>query len=221
MPVTSKSFVVIGLGTFGKTVASELTDYGDEVLGIDIDESTVGDMADVLQETVIADARDEKALREAGVGQCDLAVVAIGEDLEANIVCAMNVKVIGVKEIWAKALSRTHHRILSRLGVDRVIHAEREMGQRVAEMLHNPMVRDYVSVGNGFYVVNMIVPEEMEGKTVSSLALGERFELRCLEVMRGSMSMLEGGEDPTLEADDRMLVLGRRAKLRDFSDSLC
>ena len=187
MPVTSKSFVVIGLGTFGKTVASELTDYGDEVLGIDIDESTVGDMADVLQETVIADARDEKALREAGVGQCDLAVVAIGEDLEANIVCAMNVNVIGVKEIWAKALSRTHHRILSRLGVDRVIHAEREMGQRVAEMLHNPMVRDYVSVGNGFYVVNMIVPEEMEGKTVSSLALGERFELRCLEVMRGSM----------------------------------
>ncbi|MDH3663044.1 MAG: NAD-binding protein, partial [Alphaproteobacteria bacterium] len=121
MPVTSKSFVVIGLGTFGRTVASELTDYGDEVLGIGIDESTVGDMADVLQETVIADARDEKALREAGVGQCDLAVVAIGEDLEANIVCAMNVKVIGVKEIWAKALSRTHHRILSRLGVDRAI----------------------------------------------------------------------------------------------------
>ena len=220
MTATSRSFAVIGLGTFGRTVAAELTDYGDPVLGIDIDEAAVGDMADVLQESVIADARDERALREAGVGHCEIAVVAIGEDLEANIVCAMNVKVIGVKEIWAKAMSRTHHRILSRLGVDRIIHAEREMGQRIAEMLHNPMVRDYVSVGNGFYVVNMLVPEDMAGQSLSSLKLGENFELRCLEVMRGSKSVLGADNDPELVEDDRLLVLGRRANLRDFSDSL-
>lgn len=218
--MTSRSFVVIGLGTFGSTVASELTDYGNAVLGIDIDENAVSALADSLQETVIADARNEKALREAGVGQCDIAVVAIGEDLEANIVCAMNVKLIGVEQIWAKAMSRTHHRILSRLGVDRVVHAEREMGQRIAEMLHNPLVRDYVSVGNGFYVVNIVVPEDMAGQTVSSLDLEERFELRCLEVMRGTRSMLTGGGDPELAADDHLLVLGRRSKLRDFSDSL-
>lgn len=220
MPPTSRSFAVIGLGRFGSTIASELTDYGDAVLGIDIAEGPVGDMADVLRETVIADARDEKALREAGIGHCDIAVIAIGEELEASIVCAMNVKVIGVKQIWAKAMSRTHHRILSRLGVDRVIHAEQEMGQRIAEMLHNPMVRDYVSVGNGFYVINMLVPDDMAGETVSSLSLDERFELRCLDVMRGSKSLMVNGEDPELEAEDRMLVLGRRANLRNFSDSL-
>lgn len=220
MTKTSRSFAVIGLGTFGRTVAKELTDYGDPVLGIDIEESAVADMAAVLQEAVIANARDENALRDAGVGHCDIAVVAIGEDLEANIVCAMNVKVIGVKEIWAKAMSRTHHRILSRLGVDRVIHAEREMGQRIAEMLHNPMVRDYVSVGNGFYVVNMRVPEDMAGRSLLSLKLEEDFELRCLEIMRGSKSVLRGDGNPELQEDDRLLVLGRRAKLRDFSDSL-
>ncbi|NJO38765.1 MAG: TrkA family potassium uptake protein [Rhizobiales bacterium] len=220
MAVELRSFVVIGLGTFGSTVASELTDYGNPVLGIDIDEQAVSNMADILQETVIADARNEKALRDAGVGQCDVAVVAIGEDLEANIVCAMNVKLIGVKQIWAKAMTRTHHRILARLGVDRVVHAEREMGQRIAEMLHNPMVRDYVSIGNGFYVVNIIVPEDIAGQTLSSLQLGERFELRCLEVMRGSRSILKDTGDPELEEGDHLLVLGRRAKLRDFSDSL-
>ncbi|MEZ5930954.1 MAG: TrkA family potassium uptake protein [Alphaproteobacteria bacterium] len=220
MSVAPRSFVVIGLGTFGSTVASELTDYGNPVLGIDIDEQAVADMADVLHETVIADARNEKALREAGVGQCDIAVVAIGEDLEANIVCAMNVKLIGVDQIWAKAMSRTHHRILSRLGVDRVVHAEREMGQRVAEMLHNPMVRDYLSIGNGFYVVNILVPGDTAGQTLSSLRLEERFQLRCLGVMRGSKSILEHDRDPELEEDDHLLVLGRRAKLREFSDSL-
>lgn len=220
MVAKSRSFVIVGLGTFGRTVATELTDYGDQVLGIDIDEGAVGNMADILQDAVIADARDEKALREAGVGSCDVAVVAIGEDLEANIVCAMNMKVIGVEEIWAKAMTRTHHRILSRLGVDRVVHAEREMGQRIAEMLHNPIVRDYVSLGNGFYAVNIVVPEEMEGKMLSSLALDEDFDLRCLEVMRGSKCVLEKKADIELEEDDRLLVLGRRTDLRKFSDSL-
>jgi trk system potassium uptake protein TrkA len=215
-----RSFAVIGLGTFGKVIATELAEFGNYVLGIDTASAPVNEIASLLNETVIADARDEQALREAGVGQCDVAVVAIGEDLEANIVCAMNVKIIGVETLWAKANTRTHHRILSRLGVDRVIHAERQMGQRVAQMLHNPLVRDYVAMGNGFYAVNIVVPESMEGKKVSSLKLGESFDLKALEIMRGTESVATGGADPVLECDDRMLVLGRRDKLRAFSDSL-
>ena len=191
------------------------------MLGIDIDEAAVGDMADVLQEAVIADARDEKALREAGINGCDVAVIAIGEDLEANIVAAMNVKVIGVKEIWAKAMTRTHHRILSRLGVDRVIHVEREIGQRIAEMLHNPLVRDYVSVGNGFYVVTMVVSEDMDGQV--------HLVARSRRALRSSLSRNHArqqvGADRRRRSDarrpeDRLLVLGKRDRLREFSDSL-
>ena len=215
----SRSFAVIGLGTFGSTVAADLAKFGNFVLGIDIESEPVSAMADDLRESMIADGRDENALREAGVGQCDVVVVGIGA-LEANIVCAMNAKVIGIDEIWAKALSRTHHRILSRLGVDRVIQPERLMGQRVAQMLHNPLVRDYVSMGNGFYAVTIVVPKALEGRKLGDLGLESTFSLRCVEVMRGSEHLSKGTDETEIAEDDRLLVLGRRSDLRDFSDSL-
>lgn len=215
---TPHTFAVVGLGTFGSTVAGDLAEIGNHVLGIDIADGPVSAMADTLHETLIADARDEQALREAGVGQCDMVLVAIGNDLEANIVSVMNVKLIGVKQVWAKATSRTHHRILSRLGVDRVVHPERQMGQRIAQMLHNPLVRDYVSLGNGFYAISVVVSESMSDRSVSSLRLTEDFDLKCLDVMRGSKRLTEDTSDPILAVDDRMLVLGKRPNLRHFSD---
>lgn len=214
----SRSFAIIGLGTFGRTVAAELTEAGNDVFGIDISDKAAAAMADTLRETVIADARDEQALREAGIDQCETVLVAIGEDLEANIVSVMNVKVIGVKQVWAKASTRTHHRILSRIGADRVVHPERQMGQRVAQMLHNPLVRDYVSMGNGYYAISVNVPESMAEHRVSELKLGEDFDLRCLNVMRGSQWLSDEEDDPMLKLEDSMLILGKRASLRTFSD---
>src|SRR5690606_38158040 len=118
---------------------------------------------------VIADSRDEEALRQAGVGDYDVAVVAIGDETEASVLCTMNVKLLGVDMIWAKALSRTHHRILTKLGADRVIHPEQAVGQHIAQMLHNPLVRDYLSLGNGYYIIDLRVPETLHGKTLDTL----------------------------------------------------
>ncbi len=216
----NRSFVVIGLGTFGSTVAAELARAGNYVLGIDIDERNVSRLADTLAEAVIADGRDEEALREAGVGSYDTALIAIGEDLEANVLCTMHVKVLGVDTVWVKALSRTHHRILAKLGVDRVILAEQEMGQHIAQMLHNPLVRDYISLGNGFHIVDFRVPGQIGGKRVGELELSERFQLRCLGLMRGSEFISCQTGETALQEDDKLLLLGRRDELRDFGDSL-
>lgn len=215
-----RNFVVIGLGTFGRTIATELVSFGNHVLGIDSDESRVNDVAEELSEAVIADSRDEDALREAGVDQYDVAVVAIGEDLESNVLCTMNVKLLGVKQIWVKALNRTHHRILTKLGADRVIHPEQEVGWHVAQMLHNPLVRDYLSLGNGYYIVDLNVPEKFNGKPLVELKLSEHENLRCLGLMRGSKFIENDHTETTLEADDKLLVLGQRDELRDFGDSL-
>ena len=215
-----RNFVVIGLGTFGRTIATELFGFGNHVLGIDNDESRVDDAVDELSEAVIADSRDEEALREAGVDQYDVAVVAIGEDLESNVLCTMNVKLLGVKQVWVKALNRTHHRILTKLGADRVIHPEQEIGRHVAQMLHNPLVRDYLSLGNGCYIVDLSVPEKFNGKPLSKLKLAEHENLRCLGLMRGSEFIENDDSEITLEAEDKLLVLGRRDELRDFGDSL-
>jgi trk system potassium uptake protein TrkA len=216
---TNRSFVIIGLGTFGSTVANELARFGNRVLGIDVNEKPVSDLADTLSEAVIADGRDEEALRQAGAHQYDVALVAIGEDLEANILCTMNVKLLGIKTVWVKALSRTHHRILTKMGADRVIQPEQEIGQHIAQMLHNPAVRDYLSLGNNFHVINISVPEHLDGHSIKDLDIEAEEGLRCLGLMRGS-EFFTCDPDLHLKTDDKLLVLGRRAELRRFGDSL-
>jgi trk system potassium uptake protein TrkA len=212
--------VVLGLGTFGRTIATELATYGNHVLGIDSDEGHVNDVAEELSEAIIADTRDEEALREAGVDQYDVAVVTIGEDIEASVLTTMNVKLLGVDQIWAKADSRTHHRILTKLGADRVVHPEREVGQHIAQMLHNPLVRDYLSLGNGYHIVDLSVPEKLHGEPFEALKFSEHDQLRCLGIMRGSEYVETADEQAVLEADDKLLILGQRDELRDFSESL-
>lgn len=213
-----RSFAVIGLGTFGSTVASELARFGNPVLGIDTEERILTRLSDTLTEAIIADGRDEAALREAGVGNYDVAVVAIGEDLEANILCTMNVKLLGVETIWVKAMSRTHHRILSKLGVQRVVLPEQEIGQHIAQMLHNPMVRDYVSLGNGYHVVELIVPEGMTGQSVADQNLGDGYDLRALGAMRESSYLTCEDGGLILQEGDKLLLLGRSSDLRRFAD---
>lgn len=215
-----RNIVVIGLGTFGHTIATELAGFGNYVLGIDSDEERVNGIVEELPEAVILDCRDEDALREAGVGDYDVAVVALGHDIEASVLATMNVKLLGVDAIWVKAISRTHHRILSKLGADRVVQPEQDAGRHVAQMLHNPLLRDYLSLGNGYYIVDLRVPENLHGETVQALKLEKSPELRCMGIMRGT-DYLEPTDDSTvLEADDKLLVLGKRDELRDFSERL-
>jgi len=215
-----RNFAVIGLGVFGRTIATELAGFGNHVLGIDSRDDNVNAVAGTLAEAAIADCRDEDALRQAGVGSYDVAVVAMGDDLEASVLCTMNVKLLGVETIWVKAISRTHHRILTKLGADRVIHPEQEVGQHVAQMLHNPLVRDYLSLGNGYYIVDLRVPEKLHGRGLGKLALNKHPNLECLGIMRGSERLEPKGDQTILEADDKLLLLGRRDELRDFGDSL-
>lgn len=215
-----RSFAVIGLGSFGSSVARELARFGNYVLGIDILERNVSQLADELSEAVIADGRDEDALREAGLGSYDVVLVAIGEDLEASVLCTMNVKMLGVETVWVKALSRTHHRILAKLGVDRVVQVEQEIGLHVAQRLHNPAIRDYMALGNGYYVVNIEIPERLAGRTLASLGIADAFEVRCLGIMRGTDHLNSAKTGLKLEEGDRMLVLGQRQELRRFGDSL-
>lgn len=211
---------MIGLGTFGSTVASELARFGNPVLGIDTDERNVTRLADVLTEAVIADGKDEAALKEAGVGNYDVAVIAIGEDLEANILCTMHVKMLGVETIWVKALNKTHHRILSKLGADRVILPEQEIGQHIGQMLHNPLIRDYVSLGNGYHVVDLKVPALLDGVSIKEMSLAETYELRALGAMRESQFLSCENGELRLKEGDKLLLLGKRPDLRRYGDDL-
>lgn len=219
MAIPSKSFAVIGLGVFGSSVAEELVRFGNYVLGVDQDEKRVARLAGKLSEAVITDATDQQALSDLGIGKYDVVVVTVGEDLEASILCLMNARALGAKMIWVKASSRTHHRILSRLGADRIVHPEEEYGQHIAQMLHNPLVKDYVKLGNGFHVFNIEVSSRSDGKSLESLGLAE-FELRALGLMRGSNYIGCSSTEVILQKGDLLLLLGRRVDLRRFTNSL-
>ena len=220
MSSRNRSFVVIGLGTFGSTVARDLARFGNHVIGVDVNERLVSDHADDLSQALILDARDDAALREAGIDTCDVGLVAMGTDLEASILSAINLKTIGVRTIWAKARAKSHHRILSKLGVDRVIHPEKEVGQHIAQVLHNPLVRDYVSLGNGQHVVNFRVPESLQGRSLRDMHHARDHNLRCIGVLRGTEFLGHDGTGCTLQEDDLLLLLGARQDLRDFADRL-
>lgn len=218
--IKKRTFGVVGLGNFGSSVAKELQRFGNHVIGIDISEARVANLADTLSQAMIVDARDDAALRDAGFSDCDTAVVAMGDDLEASILSAMNLKLVGVQVVWAKATTKTHHRILKKIGVDRIVHPEVEVGQHIAQILHNPLMRDYVSLGNGFHVVNFRIPESLEGRSLNELPHGKTYNLRCIGIMRGSEFIGQDGSECQLQRDDLLLLLGQRKDLHSFAASL-
>ncbi|AUH34378.1 potassium channel family protein [Paracoccus tegillarcae] len=214
----NRSFVVVGLGSFGGVIATELARFGNRVLGIDKDPKRVAMLAETLPNAVILDATDEGALREAGAGNYDVALVSIGNDLEGSILASMNLRLIGLGTVWAKAENRTQHRILSKIGVDRVILPALEMGRHTAQMLNNPAVQDYVALGNGFSVVNLLIPRRHDGSALADLSKGQ--DIRLLGLMRGTEFLPTDDQQLRLKEGDRLLLLGKRSELTAFGDRL-
>ncbi len=214
------SIAVIGLGNFGEAVAVDLAAYGHHVIGIDTDERRVNDLSGKLAQTLIADARDELALRDAGVDQCETVVIAIGENLEANLLCAMNVRLLDVAQVWVKSRSRNHRRILTKIGAHTVVNPEQEMGRQVAQRIHNPFVADYMSARHGQTVVSFNVPAALVGRPLDAPKIKERFKIECLGVLRGT-TLVRISEAPVVEAEDTLLLLGRRQDLHRFGETLC
>ena len=214
------TYAVIGLGTFGATVARNLARFGNHVIGIDSDERRVSALVDDIGQGLIVDAREDGALREAGLEDIDAALVAMGTDIEASLLTVINLRTMGIKTVWAKATSKNHHRILSKLGVVRVIHPEKEVGEQIAQMMHNPLVRDFMSLGTGQYIVNFRVPARFDGKRLEDLGRLAEHDLRCVGVLRGTEFLSHDGAETTLKEDDLILLLGGRGDLRAFAGRL-
>jgi trk system potassium uptake protein TrkA len=126
-------YAVVGLGRFGATLALQLMKMGHDVVGIHSDRRVIETLADALTYTAVADVTDERALRELNPMAYDAVIIAIGENLQASLLCVVHLKNMGIDNIWVKATTQAHHLILSRLGVSRIIHPEEEMGARTAQ----------------------------------------------------------------------------------------
>lgn len=211
----SRQFVIIGLGRLGTAMIGTLEHLGHDVLGIDSDEELVQDLSGDYPNAhlVAADATDESVLRDLNVGQFDGAAIVIGENMEASILAAASVKELGVPFVVARALSKLHARVLERIGVDRIIEPEREMGAQVARSMASPAVLDYVDLGEDEALIEAEVPDEWVGKSLAELQLSRKHGLTVLALKpKGESGTIPSG-DSVLSEGDVIVVGGNRERL--------
>ncbi len=213
-------FAVIGLGRFGSAASLELMKMGHSVLGVDTDGKIVKKLADELTHAVIADVTDRGALEELGLNNYDVVLVAIGEEIQASLLCVVHLKSLGVQTVWVKASSHAQHLILSKLGVTRIVHPEEEMGIRIAQALSYPMVNDYISIGNGEFVVEIDVSEHLNGVPLGDILNNQPDTIHVLLIKRKTDITIHPDRDFILHAKDVLVMLGQLSTLKTIAPKL-
>ncbi|WP_323844542.1 TrkA family potassium uptake protein [Microbulbifer magnicolonia] len=214
-----KQFAIIGLGAFGTAVALELMRLGHDVLGVDFREEEANRIADSLTQTVIADATDEEALRELDLQRFDAVLVAIGEHIEASTLCTLLVKSLGAKEVWVKAITSIHHRIVQKLGADRILHPEYEMGLRVAQSMAHPNMLDYISLGDNFFLIEIRPGDLLEDHPLAELPY-DREQIHLVALKHGQQLTLHPDPTHRLHRNDHLVLVGDEEALRRFAETL-
>lgn len=211
----SKQFLVIGAGRFGSALASTLYELGHEVVVIDSDEEAVEDIMNRVTHAVIGDATDEDALRRLGCSNFDTVVVAIGENLEANILATVAAKTIGSRKVISKAKDDLAARVLERVGADMVIRPEHDMGVRLAKQMSTPNVLDALSLDDLHGIVEIEIHSRLVGP-LEELRLPKRFGVQVIAVSRDGKIMVSPGADFVLRRGDKVLLLGENEAIEQL-----
>jgi len=209
--------VVIGLGRFGSALAGTLIDMGHEVLGIDADELRVQQHAGHLTHTVQADTTNEETLRQLGVGDAVTAVVAIGADIEASVLTTGALVDLEVPNIWAKALTAQHGRILQRVGAHHVVFPEAEMGSRVARLVTGALI-EYFALDDDFVLVEMRVPRNLAGKQLGDTDLRSNYRVTVVCIKPEGQPFTYAESATHLGEHDLIVVAGHRGDIERFAD---
>lgn len=205
-----KTFVVIGLGRFGTAVATELSNLGHEVLALDGSEENVQKVADRVTHAAAGDAKDPAVLRALGIRNYDCAIVAVGDDVGTSALITLNLKELGVKRIICKAQSHVHRKVLEKIGADRVVFPEHEMGLKLAQGLSSSNVLNFIELSDDFSIVELAAPAGWQGQTIRQLDIRVRHHVNVIAVRdrTGELNVAPGG-DYAVSQGDRLVVLGR------------
>lgn len=207
-----KQFVVIGLGNFGHNVAARLAQIGHEVMAIDASEERIDDIKDHVTHAVVADAKDKDALSDLITNAMSAAVVSLGDNIEASVLCVLYLKEIGVKRIIGKATSVDHGKILEAIGTSEVIYPERDAAIRLAEKLNAPTsVLDYIELSPEYGIVDIATPDDFVGKTLKQLHLPKEHGVLVIAVrtvLKNSIQIMPDAEYK-FEPDSVITVIGR------------
>lgn len=211
-----KVILVVGLGRFGQALCRKLADQKNQVIGVDRSRQRVEEMADIIDLSAQADATDVEALTKVGAKEADIAIVAIGGNIEASILATTILKDLGVPHVIARAQNAIHARVLTRVGANRVIFPEKDMGERLALLLAHPWMSQFAQLpGSRFFVGEIHPLPAMEGKSLAEMNFRTQYNAFVLNVSRSGERFIPGA-DTVIEKGDMILVAGHREDLEKW-----
>ncbi|MEW8973974.1 MAG: TrkA family potassium uptake protein [Tissierellaceae bacterium] len=203
-----KSFAVIGCGRFGSSLAKTLFELENEVLAIDKNPNTIQEISEYVSQAVEADATQELALKELNIDRFDVVIISIGSDMEASIVATLIAKELGAKNIISQAQSELHGRLLKKIGADKVIFPEMDMGIRVAHNLTSSNILDYIQLSPDFSVLEIAVLESWHQKSLAELRIRNKYGINVIAVKRGAEIIASPSPDFVLNNYDIIVIIG-------------
>lgn len=206
--MNKKQFVVVGLGRFGESLAKTVYDLGHDVLVIDMDEEKIADIADYVTHAVQMDATDENALKKLGVSNFDVAIVTIGSDIQASVMSTLLMREMGVKYVIAKGHSDLHAKVLYKIGADKVILPEKDMGKRVAHNLISSNILDYIELSSEYSIMEIEAPDSWVQKSLRGLELRKKYGINVVAIKDGSRVNVSPGADEIIKKNDIIVALG-------------
>jgi trk system potassium uptake protein len=215
-----KEFAVIGLGRFGGSICKALSQQGMEVLAMDLDEDKVNEFSAVSSHAVVADSTDENVLKSLGVRNFDHVIVAIGDNIQASILTTLILKEQGVKNITVKAQNDYHEKVLRKIGADKIVHPERDMGKRIAHHIVSNNVLDYLELSDEHSIVEIIATRRMDGNSLIDLDIRAKYGCNIVAIKRGADIMVSPQADELIRKGDILIVIGADQDINRFEKQL-
>jgi trk system potassium uptake protein TrkA len=208
-----KQYIVIGCGRFGTSVATTMHLLGHQVMAIDKCEELVQNIADKVTHAAIVDVTDEGALRALGLSNFDVAIIAIGSDIRSSIMATLIAKEMGVEQIVCKAKDELQAKVLYKIGADRVVFPERDMGVRVAHNLVSDNILDHIELDPDYSIIEIVTPLNWVGKSLIELDLRAKYEITVLAIKTSRGISVTPDPKEVLKAGGILVVIGQNSKI--------
>ena len=208
-----KTYAVFGLGRYGSAVALELVNNGMEVIAVDADERIVNAAADKLPICKCADVTDPEVIRQLGISNVDVVIIAMASNLEASVMAVTICKEIGVETVIAKSANAMHQKILQRVGADQVVFPENESGIRLARNLLSSGFVDMVSLAKNVSMIELNIKPEWLGRNLIELNLRKKYSVNVVAVRSGDAVSVDIDPHEPLRADQKLIVIANTEKL--------
>lgn len=212
----TRQYAVLGLGRFGGSLVKEFSKLDVEVIAVDKNQEQVEKYSTFTTYCVQANAVNENVLKELGIRNIDHAFVSFGDDIEASILASLLLKDMGVPKVWSKAQNEYHHKVLSRIGVDRIIHPERDMAKRIAHHIVSDKMIDYIELSEEYSIVEIYASEKLHHKSLVELDIRAKYGCNIVGIQRGTEIKVSPSADEMVHKDDILIVMGHNNDIQRF-----